>query len=141
MPRKCSNVWLSRYQHTCNGHPLGVELTKLPSPQAPEHGCYCHGLQLELARWDMQISCINFAAPGEVLSGLPVIHFQPQEEQEPSRFCYHAPLYKTTSRAGVLSTTGQSTNFILHLALPILSGTTADTWIQQGVAAVCADSS
>ena len=47
-------------------------------------------------------------------------------------------VYKTWVRQGVLNTTGQSTNYVLNLSLPIVPSTTPDSWILQGVAALCA---
>jgi dynein heavy chain len=45
-------------------------------------------------------------------------------------------VYKTTARAGTLSTTGVSTNFILAVDLP--SPTLGvEAWVQRGVAIVC----
>lgn len=51
---------------------------------------------------------------------------------------YLCPLYKTSVRAGVLSTTGQSTNFVLHVSLACAPGTDASAYILSGVAALCA---
>ena len=51
---------------------------------------------------------------------------------------YQCPLYKTSVRAGILSTTGQSTNFVICVGLPIRPGTDSDFWVLQGVALLCA---
>ncbi|WIA37814.1 hypothetical protein OEZ86_014676 [Tetradesmus obliquus] len=49
------------------------------------------------------------------------------------------PVYKTPGRAsaGGLSTTGHSTNFLLHMSLPIPAGSTQQFWLLQGVAVLC----
>ncbi|EFJ52773.1 dynein heavy chain 3 [Volvox carteri f. nagariensis] len=51
---------------------------------------------------------------------------------------YACPLYKTSVRAGGLSTTGQSTNFVIYLNLAIPTDTHSDFWVMLGVAALCA---
>ncbi len=49
---------------------------------------------------------------------------------------YRCPIYKTTARAGSLSTTGVSTNFILAVDVPSPS-VHPDMWVQRGAAIVC----
>jgi dynein heavy chain len=82
--------------------------------------------------------CLQEARPREMSSHLPVIHFKPAQDHSPPADQYGCPLYKTSVRAGVLSTTGQSTNFVLHISLPCAKGTDPAFWIMQGVAALCA---
>ncbi|KAK9815239.1 hypothetical protein WJX72_000483 [[Myrmecia] bisecta] len=104
----------------------------------PEHGVLVHGLFLEAARWDPSSMQAAEALPGQMYSPLSTIHFIPREGHKPPPDSYPCPLYKTSARAGVLSTTGQSTNFVLHLDLPIAKGQHPDKLRLQGVAAVCA---
>lgn len=49
-------------------------------------------------------------------SEVPVIHFKPvQAKNEPNHQICEMPLYKTKSRAGTLSTTGHSTNYVVSI--------------------------
>lgn len=48
-------------------------------------------------------------------------------------FLNRCPVYKTSLRHGVLSTTGQSTNFILPVELPTNDENT-DYWVLRGTA-------
>ena len=57
-----------------------------------------------------------------------------EEDYNPGNV-YKAPLYKTTLRAGELSTTGHSTNFVLYLDLR--TDLNPDHWVRRGVALIC----
>lgn len=66
---------------------------------------------------------------------MPLIHFNPKEINQIKGLVYKAPLYKTLNRAGTLSTTGQSTNYILDVVIPCEKN--QEQWIQRGVALFC----
>jgi dynein heavy chain len=63
---------------------------------------------------------------------MPLLQFAPTQKAGPEEGSYASPLYKTAARAGTLSTTGHSTNFVVTISLP--SDRPAGYWISQGVA-------
>lgn len=66
----------------------------------------------------------------------PVIEFIPTEDYKPEPNEYSMPVYKTTVRAGTLSTTGHSTNFIISIETPTKKK--PEYWILKGAAFACA---
>eukprot|EP01018_Ginkgo_biloba_P018811 Gb_18328 [translate_table: standard] len=103
----------------------------------PEDGVYVSGLILDGARWDRKRDCLAEAFPGEMHSRMPIVHFVPVLNYKPPLDEYQCPLYKTHVRAGVLTTTGASSNFVLNVSLTIDPKTDPDFWVLQGVALLC----
>lgn len=86
--------------------------------EQPEDGVYIHGLYSDGARWDRENQILNEQEPQVLFDTMPVIWFKPFEDYVPPAEEYQAPLYKAANREGKLNTTGQSTNFILHVSIP-----------------------
>ena len=85
----------------------------------PADGVYIYGLYLEGAGWDVDEQCLVESKPKELFVSFPAIHLDPQQNRkEPTKGVYSCPCYKTTTRAGTLSTTGHSTNFVLMVEVP-----------------------
>jgi dynein heavy chain len=85
----------------------------------PEDGVYIYGLFLEGARWDAAEHCLAESRPKELFVQFPAIHLNPEVNRPlPTEAVYACPCYKTTVRAGLLSTTGHSTNFVLMVEIP-----------------------
>jgi len=121
----------------------------------PEAGVYIYGLFLEGARWDSDDGILAESNPGELFTPMPVILLEPiileidkpvvDEDEEddddygrppgdgdPTYNVYACPLYKVSSRAGTLSTTGHSTNFVRMLDVP--TAPPPLHWVRRGVA-------
>jgi dynein heavy chain len=119
--------------------------TKLTLPSLT-HGAYVYGLFLEGAGWDRSGACIVEAQHGELYARMPVLKLIPIEksrqfDNDPSTqhkvarsiaYQYQCPVYKTGARAGSLSTTGHSTNYVTSFELS--SKHTSEHWVRRGVA-------
>ena len=103
--------------------------------QGAADGIFIYGLFLEGARWEEDDKNLAEQYPGEMYSIMPVIHFLPTDNYETSPDDYPCPLYKTSERAGVLSTTGQSTNFVIAVDLP--TEELPEHWTLKGTALLC----
>jgi len=104
--------------------------------EKPKDGLYIYGLFLDSARWDDATMMIADSNLGQLYADMPVIHFNPAVNPERNPANYECPVYKTHVRAGVLSTTGQSTNFVLPVELP--TDKPSIYWVLKGTALLCA---
>jgi dynein heavy chain len=100
-----------------------------------EDGVLVEGLYIEGAHYDKDTKILQDSFAMEMHSLMPIIRFLPTENTQNQENQYVCPLYKTSERAGTLSTTGHSTNFIVAVNLP--SDKSPDYWISRGVALLC----
>ena len=114
----------------------------------PKDGCYVYGMYLEGASWDKNQQIMCESQPKQLYTAMPVIWFKPcqitdinqqndnnnnnNNNNNDGNNHYLCPVYKTSTRAGALSTTGQSTNYVLSVKLP--SNKPEKHWVLRGVA-------
>ncbi|XP_040889376.1 dynein heavy chain 1, axonemal [Toxotes jaculatrix] len=105
--------------------------------EKPNAGCYIYGLFLEGARWDNRGGQLTESRPKELYTEMAVIWLIPKPNRKPpTSGVYVCPIYKTLTRAGTLSTTGHSTNYVIAVELP--TDHSQRHWIKRGVALICA---
>ena len=101
--------------------------------EKPESGCMVYGMYLEGCKWDYDTHQLTESDPKKLYSEFPLMHFVPIKDRvTPTEGIYNCPTYKVLSRAGTLSTTGHSTNYVLNIELP--SNNPEAKWIKAGVA-------
>ncbi|XP_030840434.1 dynein heavy chain 1, axonemal isoform X1 [Strongylocentrotus purpuratus] len=116
------------------------QVRKEPAEQLterPESGCFIRGLYLEGARWEYDSHILAESRPKELYTDMPVMQLIPAaNRKEPESGIYVCPVYKTLTRAGTLSTTGHSTNYVIAVEVP--TDRKQNHWIKRGVALICA---
>ena len=101
----------------------------------PKEGIICEGIFLEGARWDPLTKTLAESRSGVLFEALPVVWLIPRKTSDIKLDnVYNCPVYKTSARRGVLSTTGHSTNYVICVRLP--SKIPEKHWILRGVAAM-----
>jgi len=104
--------------------------------ERPEYGCYVWGLYMEGARFDDDTGVIAESMPKVLFDVMPAFFLMPVEKSKDktSALTYPCPIYKTSERRGVLSTTGHSTNFVMTMSVPIEEKHSEKYWVRRGVA-------
>jgi dynein heavy chain len=111
----------------------GYEVDDIIKPSGD--GVYVHGLYIESGRFNMEQRILEDSLPGQQYSPCPIILFDPMENSLHNDKDYECPLYKTSERAGTLSTTGHSTNFVVMI--DIATDKAPSFWILRGTALLC----
>eukprot|EP00766_Chilomastix_caulleryi_P001594 gnl/Chilomastix_caulleri/2568.p1 GENE.gnl/Chilomastix_caulleri/2568~~gnl/Chilomastix_caulleri/2568.p1 ORF type:complete len:118 (-),score=30.68 gnl/Chilomastix_caulleri/2568:20-373(-) len=114
-----------------------------------EPGITMYGLYAEGFRWDDKLQRVIEQKKGSLIEKLPYMRMVPIGEKDANVSFSNTPLlnvpvYTTLERRGVLSTTGQSTNYVLDIQLPIdvtheTVEKSLDHWILRGAAAFIQD--
>jgi len=101
--------------------------------EKPTDGVYTYGLYFEACKWDWEAWEIAESDPKVLFCPVPLIHLMPCEKVKIREYSsYDCPCYKVSTRKGILSTTGHSTNFVMPIKIP--STVSTDHWIKRGVA-------
>ena len=112
---------------------LNFKFEVLENYQERHDGVCVEGLFLDGARWEHnQLAELQ---PAQIYCKMPAVHFLPTKEEPDKEFKYECPVYRTSERAGQLSSTGHSTNFILSINLD--TEEPPEHWTLRGTALIC----
>ncbi|KAJ3092439.1 Dynein heavy chain 3, axonemal [Quaeritorhiza haematococci] len=111
--------------------------------EPPTDGVYIRGMFMEGARWDRTNQCLGESLIKQLSDAMPIVLLIPFNSSATNnegkgghglQVVYDCPVYKTSMRRGVLSTTGHSTNYVMNIGLP--TSKPPKHWINRGVAIV-----
>uniref|UniRef100_A0A1I8G1P7 Dynein heavy chain n=1 Tax=Macrostomum lignano TaxID=282301 RepID=A0A1I8G1P7_9PLAT len=115
----------------------------------PTDGVFVFGLVLDSAAWTESAGGLTESPSGSRFCELPAMHMLPCQTGTPdpadstdstavgsASFSYDCPVYRTARRAGALSSTGHSTNFVCSVRLPATQP--QSVWRLRGAALLCA---
>ncbi|CAH2255707.1 dynein heavy chain 14, axonemal [Pelobates cultripes] len=118
--------------------------TAFSESSLPEEGILIFGLFLDGAKWDIKTQALQESEHQHRFYPMPQIQFIPrvngvgvedEASDEEMPYTYECPLYRTPKRAGTLSSTGLSTNYVT--AITLQSCFKPKHWIRRGVALLC----
>jgi len=102
----------------------------------PEDGFLISGLFIDSANWDREEQALEPSLPGVRFTNLPLVLFLPVVNYVVPEDEYQMPVYRTSVRDGVLSTTGASTNYVNNISVPTKRD--PNFFVLQGTAGLCA---
>ncbi|XP_035775701.1 dynein heavy chain 3, axonemal-like [Anopheles albimanus] len=121
---------------------MDFDVTEFESEQevkdSPEVATFVRGLFLEGGRWNRERKHLDEPLSRILYDTLPIVSMTPTlktEKKGAPRTRYECPIYKTSARRGILSTTGHSTNFVMMLELDIEKP--PEHWVLRGTACLC----
>ncbi|KAH3766505.1 axonemal inner arm dynein heavy chain 3 [Pelomyxa schiedti] len=118
---------------------MSTEVLTGDSASPPTSGPIIHGLFLEGASWDG--THLARCPPKQLYFNFPPIQFVPTAEpldhthREVCRNVYRCPLYITQDRTGPMTSSGQSSNYVMTVTLP--TKLPENHWIKAGTALFC----
>jgi len=111
--------------------------------ESPAKGQYINGLFMQGARWDDDNGYLEDSHPKVLWEDMPPMWLKPVDIKEDAielDKVYQCPVYKTSERKGVLSTSGHSSNFILYIAIAHSCNKeklhSEEFWTKRGVALI-----
>jgi dynein heavy chain len=87
--------------------------------KAPEDGVYIYGMFFDGADWNKETMTMQDPKVGTSYAQVPVIHLLPCHHYKSPPEDYLCPVYRTQIRAGILASTGLSTNFVVAVHLKV----------------------
>lgn len=123
--------------------PVEQEKRYAVGTDAPDNGCFVHGLFLDGASWDGRRNVLKDPSPGQLYQSMPHIWFIVREKRGwdllrlkyNNLHAYECPLYITTKRTSEIIKQSGIESWILDVKLPYsrTSEANSETWTIRGV--------